>query len=149
VWVQLGLAPLHNAVTESQLDVVNCLMELGASPFTTTKTGAPQNAMGWWAEGGRTTCVAVLLRSTACVIKTPIWFGRKRRSLPLGLVRSSLSHSYLVVVPPPRSLTAHSPRAGDTAVHLAAVKSSRAVMEALLHAGAPVRLMRSFKGRSE
>ena len=37
--MQLGLTPLHIAVTDSQLDVVSCLLELGASPFTTTKTG--------------------------------------------------------------------------------------------------------------
>jgi hypothetical protein len=37
--MQLGLTPLHIAVTDQQLDVVSCLLELGASPFTTTKTG--------------------------------------------------------------------------------------------------------------
>lgn len=65
--VQLGLTPLHIAVTDSQLDVVSCLLELGASPFTTTKTGENKGGNKRFSRpGGSKQSSVAFIRASLC-----------------------------------------------------------------------------------
>ena len=80
--MQLGLTPLHIAVTDSQLDVVSCLLELGASPFTTTKTGENKGGNKRFSRPGGSKQSSVAITARHSVLRwesNRVFIARDRR----------------------------------------------------------------------